>query len=213
MDAVQELDLVRRAQSGDQDAVNQILRHLWPAITKAAQRMASNHNEVLEDLRQECAIAIWNCLSRFDPDRHLRFSTYVWPRVHGAMADWWRRQLPKGTRTRPYNQSLVKRQTLSLDRPPPDWKYGAWEFCECSDDTREVDDADWVDRILATVPPKMASAVQLRLRGLKIGQIASLMNISESYVCNLLKSFQTISCRQLSSGHWSPDRPVRVEAA
>ncbi len=80
--AQEEVDLARRVQRGDEEARRRlILSNLKLVITIA--KSYTNHNVPFLDLIEEGNLGLIKAVSRFDPERGFRFSTY---------ASWWIRQ-------------------------------------------------------------------------------------------------------------------------
>ena len=80
--AEEEVDLARRLQKGDEEARKRlILCNLKLVITIA--KSYTNHNVPFLDLIEEGNLGLIKAVSRFDPERGFRFSTY---------ASWWIRQ-------------------------------------------------------------------------------------------------------------------------
>ena len=68
-------------------------------------------------------IAVLEGLKRYDPERGVRFTTYIEPSIRGAMIDSLRKQDPINRRTRilmKQKEELKKNLTLKLGRPPND---------------------------------------------------------------------------------------------
>ena len=80
--AEEEVDLARLARQGDEEARRRlILSNLKLVITIA--KSYTNHNVPFLDLIEEGNIGLIKAVSRFDPERGFRFSTY---------ASWWIKQ-------------------------------------------------------------------------------------------------------------------------
>lgn len=80
----------------------------------------------IEDLVQEGAMACYQHLPRFEPERGLKIETFLQPRIWGAMQDYARahgRWLKGGKRNRPpedvLSLSLEVKKAGSADRPTP----------------------------------------------------------------------------------------------
>jgi RNA polymerase primary sigma factor len=80
--AEEEVELARRLRKGDEEARRKlILSNLKLVITIA--KSYTNHNVPFLDLIEEGNLGLIKAVSRFDPERGFRFSTY---------ASWWIRQ-------------------------------------------------------------------------------------------------------------------------
>jgi RNA polymerase primary sigma factor len=78
----QELDLSRRARSGDHEARRKLIEKNLRLVVGVAKRYRG-HGLPFEDLIQEGNIGLMKAVERFDPEMGNRFSTY---------ATWWIRQ-------------------------------------------------------------------------------------------------------------------------
>jgi len=78
----EEVELARRIARGDQEARHEMIRANLRLVVHVAMQYASRHVSLL-DLIAEGNIGLMKAVERFDPDRHIRFSTY---------ATWWIRQ-------------------------------------------------------------------------------------------------------------------------
>lgn len=82
LDAVEELDLVRRAQKNDRRAMDRLYKCNLGLIKSLAKKYG-NKKLPLEDLMQEAAIGFFRAVMKFNTDSGLRLSTYAY---------WWIRQ-------------------------------------------------------------------------------------------------------------------------
>jgi len=74
--------LARRAQAGDEEAREELIRRLLPLIHSTARRYRTEGLEQA-DLLQEGTVGLLRALQRFDPERGVPFAAY---------ATWWIRQ-------------------------------------------------------------------------------------------------------------------------
>ena len=78
------------------------VRELLPFVKRIASDLIASlpHNVDVEDLIQEGVMALIEAISRYDPRKGAKFSSYVLKRVKGAMYDYLRRLdwLPKSRR-------------------------------------------------------------------------------------------------------------------
>lgn len=80
----QEIELGRRIQSGDADALDELVRHNLRLVYQIARRYGTaDPGTTFDDLVQEGMLGLFTAARRYDPDRGTRFSTY---------ATWWVRQ-------------------------------------------------------------------------------------------------------------------------
>jgi RNA polymerase sigma factor (sigma-70 family) len=89
--ATEELELARRAKAGDPIARDRLLWVHWPLV----HRIAKGHVTAaypLFDLIQEGFIGLTKSFDQFDPERHLRFSTFAMLPIEWVILDYKRRQ-------------------------------------------------------------------------------------------------------------------------
>ncbi|MDA8206169.1 MAG: SigB/SigF/SigG family RNA polymerase sigma factor [Thermaerobacter sp.] len=79
-----ELTLYRQAQSGDQNARQQLVERHWNLIWHIVHRFSARGYEP-DDLFQVGAIGLLKAIDRFDVDRGLKFSTYAVPLIMGEI--------------------------------------------------------------------------------------------------------------------------------
>ncbi|MFN3690599.1 MAG: RNA polymerase sigma factor RpoD/SigA, partial [Fimbriimonadales bacterium] len=72
----EELELIRRAQQGDEEAQNRLIESNLRLVISVARRYV-RPGLPLEDLVQEGAIGLFKAIRNFDVERGLRFSTYA----------------------------------------------------------------------------------------------------------------------------------------
>ncbi|MCS6924253.1 MAG: RNA polymerase sigma factor RpoD/SigA [Fimbriimonadales bacterium] len=72
----EELELLRRAQQGDEEAQNRLIESNLRLVISIARRYV-RPGLPLEDLVQEGAIGLFRAIRNFDIERGLRFSTYA----------------------------------------------------------------------------------------------------------------------------------------
>ncbi|MCL2355650.1 MAG: RNA polymerase sporulation sigma factor SigF [Defluviitaleaceae bacterium] len=78
------LDLIARAQAGDNDAAEQLIRDnsglIWSVVKKFAKRGYEP-----DDLYQIGAIGLLKCIRKFDTSFEVKFSTYAIPMIIGEI--------------------------------------------------------------------------------------------------------------------------------
>ena len=82
-------ELALRIQDGDKNAAELLLSQNEGFLTSSATRYKSRSRiSILEDLKQEGAIALLDAAQSFDPDHSVKFLTYATPVVEAAMQDY-----------------------------------------------------------------------------------------------------------------------------
>lgn len=86
----QERELVARAQQGDQEAIEQLIETHEGLVRGIANDICEAHDGLAlkEDLVSEGNVALTEQIGKFDPTKGVRFSTYVYWRIDGAMHDY-----------------------------------------------------------------------------------------------------------------------------
>lgn len=77
-------ELALRAQAGDRESIGQLWEQVKPLTFQFAGRFFSRslsscsaHGVTLDDLQQECFLAVTDALKAYDPDRGLKFNSYL----------------------------------------------------------------------------------------------------------------------------------------
>ena len=82
LDNEQTLELIKRAQNGDNDAKNTLVEHNFPLVKSIIRRFRGNHIEY-DDLYQIGFMGFIKAINNFDEKFNVKFSTYVVPMVIG----------------------------------------------------------------------------------------------------------------------------------
>lgn len=90
---VDEPQLYRRAQAGDQNARQQLVERHWNLIWHIVHRFSARGYDP-DDLFQVGAIGLIKAIDRFDVDRGLKFSTYAVPLIMGEIRRYLRDDQP-----------------------------------------------------------------------------------------------------------------------
>lgn len=114
---------MRYAREKTKEAMDDAVSVALPLCNAIAARFTGRGIE-LEDLRQVAAMALVNALKGFDPDRGLRFTTYVTPTITGTVRNYIRDRAqlvrtPRGLREQGMQMDRVLEQvTQRLHREP-----------------------------------------------------------------------------------------------
>jgi RNA polymerase sigma factor for flagellar operon FliA len=94
-DPVKTPDILKRyKESGDPDLRNDlVIRYSYIAKTVAQQMrgIASNYADV-EDIVNQGVLTLIDCIERFEPDKEVKFESYAFMRIRGAIIDFIRKQ-------------------------------------------------------------------------------------------------------------------------
>ena len=80
----ESIALIQRAQNGDADAEQQLIRDNLPLVTAIAKRYQNSAIE-FDDLKQLGAIGLLKAIRKFDPSFNVCFSTYAVPLIAGEI--------------------------------------------------------------------------------------------------------------------------------
>ena len=97
-----ELLMRRYKETGDLEIRNQLVMYYSYIAKSVAVKMSSTFHKyaTVEEMVNHGAIALIDSLERFDPDQGVKFSTYAYTKVRGAIIDYVRKQdwLPRRVR-------------------------------------------------------------------------------------------------------------------
>ena len=86
--------LCRYRKTGDIELRNEIVlqyQHIARTVAHQMRGITSGYAEV-EDIVNQGIIALINCVERYDPEKEVKFETYAFLRVRGAVIDFVRKQ-------------------------------------------------------------------------------------------------------------------------
>lgn len=156
--AATEDDLVARAQQGERDAADELLRRNYDRIYAVCRRIAGNEADAM-DATQEALMAIVRGLPRFDGSS--LFSTWAYRVATNACLDELRRR-----KRRPEPAEMV--EDVSDHRPDFD---------------HDIVVRDELDRALAEIPEQFRAPLVLRdLAGLDYAEISETLGIAPGTV-------------------------------
>ena len=110
-------------QTGSLELRNQLVMHYSYIIKGIVAKMSNTYYKYAsaEEMFHQGVIAIIDSLQRFDPQKDVKFSTYAFTKVRGAIIDYVRKQdwLPRRVRQENIRiNSIEKELTASLGRTP-----------------------------------------------------------------------------------------------
>ena len=83
-----DLELVKRAQRADEHALRNIIDRLHRPILATIHRfLGSRFADQVEDIGQEVFLRVFRSLGQFDPDRGVKFTTWVFAFVRNYCLD------------------------------------------------------------------------------------------------------------------------------
>ena len=84
LDNTETKALIKRAQSGDEEAKNLLIEHNFPLVKSIIRRFRTSHVEY-EDLYQIGCVGFIKAINNFDTSFDVKFSTYAVPMVIGEI--------------------------------------------------------------------------------------------------------------------------------
>ncbi len=110
-------------KDGNQEIRQELtMRYLYIAISVAKQMYDIYSSSMqMEDAVNEGVLAIMRGIDSYDPDKNVKFSTYISPRIRGAMLDYMRKQewMPRGYRKQlSVIEDAMQGLETELGRPP-----------------------------------------------------------------------------------------------
>jgi len=163
-----EGELIRRAATGDPEAVNDLVRMKREMVVRVAYQVVGNWEDAV-DVSQGVFVRLWKGLGRYDPTR--RFDTWLHRVTVNAAIDWVRSR-GKHLQALPDEPARLPGQTTHP--------------------TVERDlDVENLRKVFATLSarlaPKQRTAFVLReIEGVETAEVARIMSVTESTVRNHL---------------------------
>ncbi|MDI3269366.1 MAG: sigma-70 family RNA polymerase sigma factor [Bacillota bacterium] len=108
-----QAELFRRARAGDEEAALVLLARHQGLVFHVARRFPVGPQE-REDLLQAGRLALWQAISRFDPDRGVSFATYAVPLILGEVRSAW--QALQGPLSLPRRQARLLTRVREVRR-------------------------------------------------------------------------------------------------
>jgi RNA polymerase sigma-70 factor (ECF subfamily) len=163
-----EGELIRRAATGDPEAVNELVRTKREMVVRVAYQVVGNWEDAV-DVSQGVFVRLWKGLGRYDPSR--RFDTWLHRVTVNAAIDWVRSR-GKHLQPLPDEPSRLPGQTT---QPTVERDLDV-------ENLREV-----FSKLSARLAPKQRTAFVLReIEGVDTAEVARIMNVTESTVRNHL---------------------------
>ncbi len=159
-----DLELVRRAQAGDEAAFGTLMQTHHEPIFRLVFSILRNEEDA-RDVAQEVWLSVWKTLSKFRGDA--KFTTWVHPIAVRRSVDHLRKRRRWFDLFLPFASSVEDPDSATLSAPEP---------LTTSDPRREAETAERDEEFesaLATLPPKLRAALALReVQGLSYEEIA-----------------------------------------
>lgn len=165
-----ELELVRQAKAGDQQAFAALMEQNQTRIYNLALRMTGNPDDALE-LSQEAFFNAWRGLGRFQEES--TFSTWLYRLASNVCIDFLRRE----KRRRGTSPSVSLDDEENHTREIPDQRYSPQEQMEQEERRRLIQQG------LDAISPEHRQVLLLReMEGLSYGEIARILDLEEGTV-------------------------------
>jgi RNA polymerase sigma-70 factor (ECF subfamily) len=177
-----ERDLVRQAQTGNEEAFGVLMRsHYEPVFRLVHSVLRDEHGA--RDVCQEVWLTVWQRLGSFRGDA--KFSTWLHPIATRRAIDHLRRRQRWYSRFLPFVSDVESTGDESADRVA-----AAAEPADDSDPRQELEHTERsqrFDRAIAALPPKHRAVLALReVQGLSYDEIADHLGIARGTVMSRL---------------------------
>lgn len=112
-------------RNGSPEIRGQLVEQYLPLVKYIAGRITGNLPQTLswDDLFHSGVIGLIEAVDRYDPEQNVKFKTFAYPRIHGAMVDVMRR-VEWGPRSLRDNhrkiEAAIEQLTIELDEFPTD---------------------------------------------------------------------------------------------
>jgi RNA polymerase sigma-70 factor (ECF subfamily) len=168
-----ENEVVTRAQAGDPEACREIIEKMHqPMLGFIYRILGPNHRQQMEDIAQDVFLKVFRVLDRFDVERGVKFSTWVF------------------TFTRNHCLDILKKKRLPMfsmaAADDEDQVQRTFEDTRVADPRRVAEGAEIGERIdaaLRTINPEQRQVFEMReRRGMEYVDIARHMGVAEGTV-------------------------------
>lgn len=165
----EELVLIVRAQAGDRDAIEQIVKSQLRYAMKIAQRYCGQGVE-FDDLIQAANEGLLHAITKFDPNRGFRFGTYATAWIRQRCSDAKRRAFRYNSRFVPLERDG---ETIADHRAGDESRARA----------AKADEAHRrVDELFTRLLPRHAEVMRMRMRGLTMEEISLRMGVTKQRI-------------------------------
>jgi RNA polymerase sigma-70 factor (ECF subfamily) len=183
------VELVSRAQQGDQMAFAALYEQYSPLVFRFLRRRLDGSDEVVEDLTEDVFVKVYEKLGRY-VERGLPFTAWLYRIAHNHLVD--------------YLRSLPRIAAQSLD------DVGEVPERQTNVAYTRVLDRQSLEPALARLTPEQRQAVELRfIQGMSVAETASAMGRSEEAV----KKLQTRALANLRRHLAPPAAPAPTPIA
>lgn len=166
----QELELVRLAQTGDQDAFGELVLRYEKQVYNLALRMVNQEQDAL-DLSQEAFVRAWRGLPAFRLDA--KFSTWLYRLTSNICIDFLRSQKNRRTVSMTVEEDQEESQQWQLPDPAPGPEQ----------QTMEREQAQQIKQAMDKLSPDQRQILTLRaIHGLSYAEIGQIMSLKEGTV-------------------------------
>lgn len=164
--------IVERAQAGDEDACRVILEDLHrPVLATVYRFLGSRYRAEIEDVAQEVFLKVFRAIERFDPDRGVKFTTWVYTFVRNHCFDVLKKRRLRTVSLSPADDDDRPVEPGDPDAPAPG------RGIENSELGHKIEEA------LETLGPDQRLAFVLReYEGMDYASIAEITGVSEGTV-------------------------------
>lgn len=187
-------ELVRRAQAGDADAMNELLGRHYDRVHAVCRRIAGAQRDA-DDAAQEAMIRVVRHLDRFDG--RSKFSTWIYRIATNTALDELRRR--------------SRRPDLVRADPDGDERRSRSEVADplAHRSVEAVADRDAIDTALAVLPEEYRAAVVLRdIHDLDYAEIAEVLDVAVGTVKSRIARGRRLLVEQLGNQDRGAERPT-----
>ncbi|MEM7204881.1 MAG: sigma-70 family RNA polymerase sigma factor [Planctomycetota bacterium] len=167
-----DLETVERAQEGDENACRVILERLHrPVIATIYRFLGSRFSNEVEDIAQDVFLKVFRALDRFDPERGVKFTTWVYTFVRNHCYDMLKKRRLVTSSLSAAGEDQAPRELPDETAPSPTRAVESLEL------GRQIEAA-----LLALGEDQRMAFVLREYEGLEYGAIAQVMGVSEGTV-------------------------------